>query len=311
MSSRNLLDAMQTSGLLVERIEPGRLVRCRTEQDKPGQVSGWYLTYDNGSAGMVCVYGDWRTGTREVWHDNAGPVSAQQREAARLLMAEARKQQQRQQAQQWDANRNRLAAVWESAHPVTADNEGGRYLASRGLSVPNTDALRINAGMDYWHDKQRMGSYPVMLALVQDATGRGVTLHRTYLQPDGAGKADVPTAKKLMPAAGLLNGSAIRLFPAGPVLGVAEGIETSLSAAQLFNVPTWACVSASGLQSFNPPPEVREIVIFADNDSAGSLAAGKLAKRMAKTGRLVRITAPPAPGQDWNDVLQGGEHETV
>jgi hypothetical protein len=52
---------------------------------------------------------------------------------------------------------------------------------------------------------------------------------------------------------------AVRLFPAAEYMGIAEGIETALAAAQRFGVPVWSCISAAGIQSFEPPEGIREL----------------------------------------------------
>lgn len=78
-----------------------------------------------------------------------------------------------------------------------------------------------------------------MLALVTDDEGRIVTLHRTYLTPEGI-KAPVEAPKKLY--AGGARGGLIRLGEPSDVLGIAEGIETALSARTLFKIPVWSDV---------------------------------------------------------------------
>jgi putative DNA primase/helicase len=100
-------------------------------------------------------------------------------------------------------------------------------------------------------------------------------------------------------------GAAIRLHPAGDVLGVAEGIETALAAKQLFGVPVWSCISAVGIESFAPPSGVRKLIVFGDNDAKGTgqAAAWGLAKRLITVGIDVDVKIPERIGWDWLDEL--------
>ena len=68
-----------------------------------------------------------------------------------------------------------------------------------------------------------------------------MTLHRTFLRPDGSGKAEMRSPRKLMPGT-VPEGSAIRLGPVGAVLGIAEGIETALAASMMFEMPVWSAI---------------------------------------------------------------------
>lgn len=140
-----------------------------------------------------------------------------------------------------------------------------------------------------------------MLATVTAPTGEAVTLHRTYLE--NGRKAPVPYPKKLMQGLSSV-GAAIRLFPVSENLGIAEGIETALAAAELFGMPVWSCISAGGIESFVPPAGVKAITIFADHDLnfTGQAAAFRAAQRLALTGYSVTVKIPDAPG-DWLDVL--------
>ena len=65
-------------------------------------------------------------------------------------------------------------------------------------------------------------------------------------------------------------GPTIRLAPAAPTMGIAEGIETALSATKLFGVPVWSVMSDYGMATFEPPPEVQHLIIFADHDEHGA-----------------------------------------
>lgn len=204
--------------------------------------------------------------------------------------------------------------MWEEALPLTESCVATKYLIARGVQVPqNLDSLRWIPELKYWDSElqRNTGTYPALLAAVTSPEGEILTLHRTYLSQDG-GKAKVSSQKKLLPPAGKLAGSSIRLcspFSRGPgdvALGVAEGIETALAARQLFGIPTWSCVSASLLEKFVPPPKVTSIYIFADNDRSGTgqRVSEQLGQRLAREGYKVRVHTPDSEG-DWNDVLLG------
>jgi putative DNA primase/helicase len=194
-----------------------------------------------------------------------------------------------------------LRRVWAEAKALQPGDEAMCYLVRRGLNLdPPPFALRLHPGLTYRDGADVLGRFPGLLALVTGPDGRGVTLHRTYLN-DGR-KAPVPSPRKLMPGK-QIKGSAIRLHLAGDVLGIAEGIETALAACQLFYVPVWSCLSAAGIESFVPPAGVRKLIVFGDNDVSGTgqAAAWSLAKRLIVAGIEVEVRLPKRIDTDWAD----------
>ena len=200
-----------------------------------------------------------------------------------------------------------LRRAFKESKPIERDDEACRYLAGRGLRLYDLpENVRTHPGMAYRDGGAVLGAFPAMLATVTDATGRAVSIHRTYLQ--GARKAPVSAPKKLMQ--GLpLAGAAIRLTPVSSTLGVAEGIETALAASELFEVPVWSCISTSGIESFEPPEGVQHVIVFADHDTnfAGQAAAYRAAHRLALRGYAVEVVIPPTAG-DWLDELSRRNH---
>jgi putative DNA primase/helicase len=91
----------------------------------------------------------------------------------------------------------------------------------------------------------------------------------------------------------------------GVELILCEGVETSLAAAEIFGLPCWSAVYAGGLRSLVLPPDVRRVILAADNDLSGAGQRNALAAydRWIREGRSVRIVAPPVVGDDFNDVL--------
>lgn len=181
------------------------------------------------------------------------------------------------------------------------------YLASRGLAGEMSPALRFHPALECRSNGAVIGHFPAMVAVLRAPNGEMVTLHRTYLAPDGR-KADVPTPRMLMPPAvkGSTRGAAIRLdAEPGARLAVGEGIETMLAFRRLTGWPAWSCYSAGCLETVVLPASVSEVAIALDNDPRGRRAANILAARLIREGRVVKLAAPDE-GTDWNDYLIGG-----
>lgn len=198
-----------------------------------------------------------------------------------------------------------LRRVWSEAAPLAGDDPVLQYFRRRDILLPLADmplALRYHPHLAYRHDDGQRTFHPAMLARVDDAQGEAVSLHRTYLTPDGQ-KAAVPTVKKLLPPvrAGATRGGAIRLYPAHDVLAITEGIETALAVRLALGLPVWAAVCAGGMQQLVVPPAIRLVLICADHDPVGLAAAKALARRLLAAQHRVKILAPETPGADWAD----------
>jgi putative DNA primase/helicase len=185
---------------------------------------------------------------------------------------------------------------------------GETYLAGRGLQAPDTPDLLFHPDLTYW-DKRT--GYPALIAIVRDAAGEQIAIHRTYLAPDGSGKAEVPKPRMML---GSVAGGVVRLGDIGQhgVVGLAEGIETALSVMQACPaLPVWAALSSGNLEQVVLPPEVTRVVLLADHDGegVGLKAAQRASGRFNAEGRRVWIGHPPDAGEDFNDLLlkEGGD----
>ncbi len=197
-----------------------------------------------------------------------------------------------------------IAFIREHAVPI-AGTAAERYLAARGLAVPDGADLRFHP--DLANFETRAG-YPAMIGLVRDRGGGVIALHRTYLQAEGDAvrKADIPKPRLML---GKTGGGTVRLASIGShgVLGLCEGIETGLAVMiACSGLPVWAALSTSGLEQALLPTEARRIAILADHDpsGAGLRAAEATAAKLRLEGRQVFIALPPTQGDDFNDMLQ-------
>lgn len=205
-----------------------------------------------------------------------------------------------------EQKRSGIIGLWNRSKPITPDDLAGRYLHDRTRVTSFPRCLRYTPDERYIEPGSRPSWHPVLVAKVDPsdaaaAQGERAALHRTYLDQYG-GKAQVAEPRKMLGT--MPTGAAVRLMEHEDALGIAEGIETALSASALFKVPCWAALTAGLLEAWSPPPSVTTVFIFGDNDhsSTGQAAAFNLARRLKTKGLTVSVEIPQITGCDWNDV---------
>lgn len=205
-----------------------------------------------------------------------------------------------------------LRAIQREVVSRRSDEWTRQYLAGRGIDLERVyrpgvlhDGF-INYGLKKIGIQNRMQA---MVAKYVTAAGKPSTFHLTYLEQGK--KAKIERDRVVATPVEPMQGGAVRLHPltAAGILGVAEGIETALSAAQLHGFPVWATLNAAMLEKFEPPKQAHTVIVFADNDTnyTGQAAAYALAKRLVlKNGIAAEVRMPLRAGDDWNDVLVRG-----
>ncbi|MGY4802855.1 DUF7146 domain-containing protein [Teichococcus aerofrigidensis] len=199
--------------------------------------------------------------------------------------------------------------MWSEAVPVT-DTPAETYLRARRVweawrAFPSPEVgkqLRYHPRAAHPATDRR---FPCLLALVRRATdGEPLAVHRTYLRPDGSGKADVEPQKATL---GSVAGGVVMLHApvAGRPLVLGEGNETALAASHLLGAPCWAAVAAGNLANLDLPPlpACDHVLIGADADPPGRDAAATAARRWRDENRRVRVATPDNDGEDFADLL--------
>jgi hypothetical protein len=161
-----------------------------------------------------------------------------------------------------------------------------------------------------WHREEgqtRSIPRPALIAAVTDGAGGLQGVHRTWLAPDGQGKARLKAQRRAM---GHLLGNSVRLTPHDDILVVGEGIETMLSLIEAVpGLPVWAALSSGHLGAVVLPEGVQRLYIAIDRDPAGQRAAERLSARALDAGIAVRVLEPRLG--DFNDDLRANGKEAL
>ncbi len=194
-----------------------------------------------------------------------------------------------------DANALRL---WREAVPVT-NTLAECYLANRSIHLRSSE-LRFLERTPLGR-KPDVRFLPALIAAVRMDIGI-VAIHRTFLEPMTAIKADFFKPKR---ALGQLGTGAVRLSePLNGRLGLAEGTESALSAQTLFGIPCWATLGNERFGIVSIPESVTELHLFVDNDKGGDLALKRAMEAYERAGRTIIPHKPDRPDDDWNDALR-------
>lgn len=200
-----------------------------------------------------------------------------------------------QEKRDFNSNARRL---WHSATAIS-DSPAEGYLAQRGI-LRASDQLRY-LGRTPLGPRGAVLFLPAMLAAVTTDIGI-IAIHRTFLDLPNGKLAGFERPKR---ALGSLGCGAVRIAtPVQGRLGLAEGIESALSAMQLFGIPCWATLGNERFGLVAIPESVRELYLFIDNDAGGALAEERALKAYAAPNRVIHSRAPASPGFDWNDELK-------
>ncbi|EOD8926887.1 toprim domain-containing protein [Pseudomonas aeruginosa] len=196
--------------------------------------------------------------------------------------------------------RGLLKRIHEGNVPLADIDPVVLYLRSRGIQAIPRSFLRFNQNVWNWSDKV---SSPAMVAAMFDVEGKRKGYHLTFITKEGR-KASLNSQKLYTP--GQTGDCVIRLCEPSIHLGLAEGIETALSATQLYGVPCWATGDAGRMDRFKLPVGVEQVTIFADVDHShtGEAAAESLARRLILQHKIpVEVRRDCPRGQDYNDLL--------
>ncbi|AKH43512.1 hypothetical protein FHS61_000784 [Altererythrobacter atlanticus] len=185
--------------------------------------------------------------------------------------------------------------IWRDAQPLLT-SPAKAYLESRGILAASS-ALRFHPRTPLG-PKGRTRFLPAMISAVSLDEG-SIAIHRTFLS--GNAKAEFDKPKR---ALGALGEAAVRLFaPVSGKLGLAEGIESAMSAYALTGIPVWATLGNERFGLVSVPESVTELHLFVDHDAGGELAASRGLAAYAHDGRSIHVRKPSLNDTDWNDEL--------
>ncbi len=213
--------------------------------------------------------------------------------------------------------------LWRNSVAIEAGSPVDLYLRGRALVPPaeyGVGDATVNAGWpidlryapSLWHGLEKR-SLPGMVSAMR-RHGVLTAVHRTYLKITGVGvtKAGTERDKAMF---GDVPGACILLGPVDDRMIGGEGIETSLSAMQLYRRSGLAFGARAGMASVEPPFACSDFIYAADRNKwhpnpeksrVGERAAWKGVKAFG-VGRTMVVKIPKLPaGQetgDFNDML--------
>lgn len=255
-----------------------------------------------------------------------GEVDQKNREIANEAQKrwELKKQQQKEKDEVKRVNMlKKLGEIWSECFDLERPESlpARLYFANRGLgSVGNLNGeVVFHPALDYYYKDSNgkyvfHGKFPAIISQIRNPEGVPVRIHRTYITNDGY-KLLAPdhSPKKMSPEIPFtpITGGSIQLSPAGTkVIGVGEGLETTLAARVATGMPVNCCINAQLLSSWLPAAGTEHVFIFLDKDVSGTgyKVALQLKDRLEQFKLKVYLCFPPLPikagekSVDWANV---------
>lgn len=161
-----------------------------------------------------------------------------------------------------------------------------------------------------WHYQERR-EFPAMVAAIRAHDGTLLTVHQTFLARGADGAWTKAPVKKAKLVVGSYDPGFIRLGPDADEMVGGEGIESSLSAMQLWKRSGLAFVNSGRMKTVEPPFACRDFIYAADKGGKrgtrwGEIFAHEARKAAWNIGRTVAVKIPnlPVDKADFNDLVQ-------
>lgn len=182
---------------------------------------------------------------------------------------------------------------------------GEQYLNNRGIFQLPKGGVKFSDGEVH---RETDKTWPCLYAIASNEYGEAVQRHLTFLW-EGQ-KAQIEPNRKMLTLQEYSGSIAVKLFPIQSTLGIAEGIETALSAHQLYKLPVWSTLNSVLMEKFKAPPGVTTLMIFADSDPnltglAAAMACGK--KNLLSNNDVANVIIRWPERGDFNDVVLSGK----
>lgn len=191
-------------------------------------------------------------------------------------------------------------AVWRHAEPL-AGSLAERYLRSRAIDPAGITA-RYDPRCQFGVGATKAFA-PALIVPIEEDAGV-VAIHRTFLSPDGRGKADMPEPKWMLgqPGTGAVRWGGI---PADGVLRLAEGVEEAASVMNLLGpgIFVWPALGIERYQGIAIPESIHTVVIYSQHGREATRAITRATPHLTGNGRQLVVKPPPHAG-DWNDLLR-------
>lgn len=200
--------------------------------------------------------------------------------------------------------------IWAESKPLIG-SKGEDYFAARGVKPPSPPGC-LRFAVRLQHPNQQY--FPALVIQATNARTGAPTggIQRVFLAWSGKGKAQIAKNEQKM-SLGPMKGGVARLAEPtdGKPLIVGEGVETVLTPITATDLPGWATFGTSGLKGFNPPDDVKWVVLLAGNDGGpNEKALETLIPALKARGIWVAVAKPPPGLKDFNDLVNGTSGHT-
>ena len=192
--------------------------------------------------------------------------------------------------------------IWSESRTL-GNTPAARYLRNRHIRHGSGE-LRFHPALRHYNHGTKE-TLPGMVARISNDQGL-LAIHRIFLTPAGL-KAPITFNKRDL---GRPYDGSVRLHSIDDrrTLGIGEGIETCMSAHDIFNIPTWATLGTENFTHIQIPSHIQKIVLFLDNGRGGDRAEA-LFRARPDISSTIQTQRPPPNLSDWNDVARDAADE--